>query len=223
MHNINTKIMISGFSDPRKILDFPGAHGFCMTREQILAAQYPTTRLYRIPVQSASSLEENIIDFAKDEKWPPRFFDVPEAGGSNGSFVRHFPSKQESILFWAHLDLFYHTNHGIRDFLVAIRDKVIHHKTLMMQLSNPRLGFQTLEREGVKMLRNMVNHRQDLRSAEFEWRETVAGRLLPEVDWRPARVDRCDARITMDGRIEAQIPEQWDRRAAANMNIYAMY
>ena len=223
MHNVNTKIMINGFSDPRRILDFPGAHGFCMTRDQIVIAQHPTTRLYRVPIQAASSLEENVINLAKDEKWPPQFFDVPEAGGSNGSLVRHLPSNQELILFFAHMEFFCQTNIGTRDFMVAIRDYVINYKTLMMQLSHPRIGFQTLKREGVKALRNKVNRRQDLRTAECEWRATIAGRLLPEIEWEPFGVDSCDVRIARDGRIEATIPEDWDRREMASMNLYATY
>lgn len=91
----------------------------------------------------------------------------------------------------------------------------------MMQLSGPRTGLPTLAREGVRGLRRRVNLRKDLRSAEVEWKGTITGRLLPDVEWKTAKVDKCDAWITPDGRIEAQIPEQWDRRKAASMNVYA--
>ena len=93
----------------------------------------------------------------------------------------------------------------------------------MMQLSGPRTGLPTLAREGVKGLGRRVNLRKDLKSAEAEWKSTITGRLLPDVEWKTAKVDKCEARITSDGRIEAQIPEQWDRRKAASMNVYADY
>jgi len=63
--------------------------------------------------------------------------------------------------------------------------------------------------------------RKDLKTAETEWRGTIAGRLLPDVEWNTAKVDRCEAWITADGRIGAQIPEKWDRRKAASMNMFA--
>lgn len=221
MHNTNTKIMISGFRDIHKILEFPGAHGFSLTREQIVTAQLPTTRPYRIPLRSASSLPENAITQAKDAKWPPRFFDSTEAGGSNGSFIRYFSSRLQTILSSTQSDLFYHTCRGLRDFLAVIRGDVVNYRIFMMQLSGPRTGLPTLAREGVRGLRRRVNLRKDLRSAEVEWKGTITGRLLPDVEWKTAKVDKCDAWITPDGRIEAQIPEQWDRRKAASMNVYA--
>ena len=221
MHNVNTKIMISGFRDTRKIFGFPGAHGFSLTKEQIVAAQLPTTQSCRIPPQSALSLPENAITLAKDAKWPPRFFDATEAGGSNGTFVRYFPSRLQTTLLSAQSDLFRHIRHGIGAFLAVVRDNVVNYRILMMQLSNPRTGLQTLAREGVRGLRRKVNLRKDLRSAEMEWKDTIAGRLLPDVEWQTTKMDKCEVWITADGRIEAQIPEQWDRRkAASSVNIY---
>jgi len=221
MHNVNTKIMISGFRDTHKILAFPGAHGFSLTREQIVAAQLPTTRSCRIPPQSASSLPGNAITQAKKARWPPQFFDPTEAGGSNGTFVRHFSSRLQTILLSTQSDLFYHMCLAIRDFLAVIRDDVVNYRIFMAQLSNPHTGLQTLAHEGVRGLRRRVNLRKDLKSAETEWKGTITGRVLPDVEWRTAKVGKCEAWITPDGRIEAQIPEDWDRRKAASMNVYA--
>ena len=224
MHNVNTKIMISAFRDTQKIFDFPGAHGFSLTKEQIVAAQLLTTQSCRIPPQSAISLPENAISLAKDAKWPPRFFDTTEVGGSNGTFVRYFSSRLQTILLSTQSDLFYHTCLAIRDFLVVIRDDVVNYRIFMMQLSNPHVGLQTLAREGVRGLKRRVNLRKDLRSAEIEWKGTLAGRLLPDVEWKTAKVDKCEVWITVDGRIEAQIPEQWDRRkAAGSVKVYASH
>lgn len=223
MHNVNTKIMISGFRDIRKILEFPGAHGFSLTKEQIVAAQLPTTRSSHIPSHSVSSLPESTMTLAKDAKWPPQFFDPAEAGGSNGSFIRHFSSRLQTILLSTQTDLFYHTCLALRDFLVVVRDDVVNYRIFMMQLSNSRTGLPTLAREGVRGLGRRVNLWKDLRSAEIEWKGTITGRFLPDVEWKTAKVDKCEAWITPDGRIEAQIPEQWDRRKAANMNVYATY
>jgi hypothetical protein len=222
MHNVNTKIMISGFRDIRKILDFPGAHGFSLTKEQIVAAQLPTTRSCRIPPQSVSSLPENAISLAKDAKWPPRFFDATEAGGSNGIFARYFSSRHQTILLSTQSELFHHTCLAMRDFLAMVRDDVVNYRIFMMQLSHPRTGLQVVAREGVRGLKRRVDLRKDLRSAEIEWKDTIAGRMLPDVEWRPAKVDKCEAWITADGGVEARIPERWDhRKAASSINIYA--
>ena len=223
MHSTDTKIMISGFRDIRKILELPGAHGFSLTREQIVAARLPTTRPCRVPPRSVSSLPESAITRAKDAKWPPLFFDPTETGGSNGSFTRYFSSRLQTILLSTQSDLFYHTCLAFRDFLAIIRDDVVNYRIFMMQLSGPRTGLPILAREGMKELRRRVNLRKDLKSAEAEWKGTIAGRLLPDVEWKTAKVDKCEAWITPDGRIQAQIPEQWDRRKAASMNIYADY
>ena len=220
MHNVDTKIMISGFRDTRKIFEFPGAHGFSLTKEQIVAARLPTAQSCRIPSQSALSLPENAITLAKDAKWPPGFFDVTEAGGSNGIFIRYFSSRLQSILSSTQKDLFYHTHLATRDFMAMIRDDVVNYKIFMMQLLHPRTGLQILTREGVKGLKKRVDLRKDLRSGEKEWKGTVTGRLFPDVEWNIARVNRCEAWVTSDGRVEALIPEQWDRRNAASMNIY---
>ena len=221
MHNVKTKIMISAFRDVRRILEFPGAHGFSVTKEQIVAARLPTARPCGILPQSSSSLSELAITQVKKEKWPPQFFDTVEAGGSNGSFVRCFSSRFQMILLAMQRDLFYHTCLAIRDFLSVIRDDVVNYRIFMMQLTNPRTGSLTLAHEGVKGFRRLVNIRKDLRSAEVEWKRTITGRVLPDVEWRPAKVDKCEVWITPDGRIEAQIPERWDRRKAASMNVYA--
>jgi len=221
MHNVETKIMISGFRDVRRVLEFPGAHGFSVTKEQIVAARLPTARSCSVPPQSASSLPENAIAQAKEEKWPPRFFDTVEAGGSNGSFVRCFSSRFLAILLSTQRDLFYHTCLAIRDFLTLVRDDVVNYRIFMMQLSNPHAGNLTLAREGVKGFKRLVNLRRDLRSAEVEWKRTITGRVLPDVEWRPAKVDKCEVWITADGRIEAQIPQRWDRRKAASANVYS--
>ena len=222
-HDVSTKIMISGFRDIHKILEFPGAHGFSLTKEQILAAKHRTPHPHHIQPQSASSLPENAIALAKDAKWPPQFFDSTEAGGSNGSFVRCFSSRLQTILLSTQTDLFYHTCLALRDFLTVVRDDIVNYRIFMIQLSNPRTGLQTLAREGVKGLRRRVNMRKDLKSAETEWKSTITGRLLPDVEWKALKVDRCEAWITADGKIGAQIPEQWDRRKAASMNVYADY
>ncbi|KAF9644207.1 hypothetical protein BDM02DRAFT_3122257 [Thelephora ganbajun] len=221
MHNVTTKIMISGFRDIRRILEFPGAHGFSLTKEQIVAAKLPTTRSYYVPPQSASSLSEGVVAQAKDVKWPPQFFDTTEAGGSSGSFIRCFSSKLQTILVSTQTDLFYHTCLALRDFLAIIRDDVVNYRIFMMQLSNPHTGIPTLAREGIKGLRRRVNLRKDLGGAEAEWKSTITGRFLPDVEWRTAKVDKCETWITADGRIKAQIPEQWDRRKAASVNVYA--
>ena len=221
LHGVKTKIMISGFRDIRKILEFPGAHGFSLTKEQIVAAQLPTTRSCHIPLRSASSLPENAITQAKDAKWPPQFFDATEDGGSNGSFARHFSSRLRMILLSTQTDLFSRTCLALRDFLAIIRDDVVNYRIFMMQLSNPQTGLPTLAREGVKGLRRRVNLRKDLKTAETEWKGTITGRFLPDVEWKTAKVDKCEAWITADGRIEAQIPGQWDRRKAASMNVFA--
>lgn len=204
--------MISGFRDIRKISEFPGAHGFSISKEQIVASQFPTTRSCRVPPQSASSLPENAITQAKDAKWPSQFFDPTEAGGSNGSFIRHFSSRLQTILLSTQSDLFFHTCHALRDFSAVIRDDVVNYRIFMMQLSNPHTSLPTLAREGVRGLRRRVNLRKDLRSAEMEWKGTITGRFLPDVEWRAAKVDKCEAWITPDGGIEAWIPERWDRR-----------
>lgn len=221
MHNVNTKIMISDFRDTRKILEFPGAHGFSIFKEQIVAAQLPTTRSYHIPPQSASSLPESAIARAKDAKWPPRFFDPIEAGGSNGSFSRCFSSRLHTILLSTQSDIFSHTRYALRDFFAIIRDDVVNYRIFMTQLSNPHTGVPILAREGVRALMRRVNLRKDLKSAEAEWKGTMTGRFLPDVEWKAAKVDKCEARITPEGRIEARIPERWDRRKAASMNVYA--
>ena len=220
-HNVETKIMISGFRDTWKILEFPGAHGFSMTKEQIVSAQLPTLRSCRIPPHFASSLPEDAMDLAKGVKWPPRFFDTIEAVGPNGSFVRCFSSRVQTIVLSIQRDLFYHTSLAIRDFFILVQDDVVIYRVLMMQLLDPRTGMRTLEREGAKALGRLVNLRQDLRSAEQEWLDTTTGRLLPDVEWKPARVGKCVARITSDRSIVAYIPQQWDRRKAARRNIQA--
>ena len=204
--------MISAFRDVRNILDFPGAHGFSVAKEQIVAAKLPTSRPYHVPPHSSSSLPDDAIISAKEAKWPLRFFDIPEAGGSNGSFVRCFTPRQHMILLTTQADLFYHASLAIRDFLTVIRDDVVNYRIFMMQLLNPRTGIPTMAREGVKGLRRTVNYRRDLESGEAVWRGTITGRFLPEVEWKIAKVDRCEVWITSDGRIEAQIPEEWDRR-----------
>lgn len=223
MHNIQTKIMISGFRDIRKILEFPGAHGFAITKEQIDAAQVPTARSCCIPPQVASSLPENAVVEAKDTKWPPRFFDTVEVGGSNGSFIRHFASRDQRILFSTQTDLFHHTSLAIRDFLTVVRDDVVNYRIFMMQLSNPQAGIPALAREGVKGFQRLVNTRMDLRKAEVEWKRTITGRFLPDIEWIPANVDKCEAWITPDGRIEAVIPEEWDRREAVSRDTYVSF
>ena len=216
MHNASTRIMITGFRDIRRVLDFPGAHGFSLTKEQILSAHLPNTQPCRIPPQSTP---KNAITQARSAKWPPQFFDPTETGGSNGSFVRYFPSRLQTILLSTRSDFFHHAFFALRDFLTLIRDDVVHYRILMIQLSGPRTGIPTLAREGVKGLRRRVNQRKDLGTAEAEWRDTITGRFLPEVEWRTEKVGTCDAWITPDGGIEARIPEQWDRRnAASNIN-----
>ena len=47
-HSVENKIVISGFRDTWKVLEFPGVHGFSMTKEQIVSAQLPTLRSCRI-------------------------------------------------------------------------------------------------------------------------------------------------------------------------------
>ena len=220
MHKIDTKIMISGFRDIRRILEFPGADGFSLNKEQIVAAQTPTTQPCSVPPQSASSLPENPVTQAKDAKWPPRFFDRTEAGGSGGRFIRHFSSRLQTILLSTQTDLFYHTCLALRDFTSIIRDDVVNYRIFMMQLSHPYIGLSILTREGVKGLRARVNLRKDWRIAEAEWRCTVTGRWSPDVEWKTARVDKCEAWINADGIIEARIPEQWDRRKPVSVNIY---
>jgi len=221
MHDTDTKIMISGFRDLCKILAFPGAHGFSLTKEQIVAAKFPTPQSCRVPPRFPSSLPEKAITQAKDVKWPPQFFDTIEAGGSNGSFTRHFSSRLHTILSSAQSDLFCHTSLALRDFFAIIRDDVVNYRIFMLQLSGPRTGLPALAREGVRGLRRKVNLRKDLKSAETEWKSTVTGRFMPDVEWRTAKVDKCEAWITPDGGIVAQIPEHWDRRRAASMNVYA--
>jgi len=218
MHNVDTKIMISGFRDTQKIFEFPGAHGFSITKEQIVAAKLTTARSCRIP--SDLSLPKNAITLAKDAKWPPRFFDATEVRGSNGIFTRYFSSRSQSILTSTQEDLFSHTSLATRDFMAMVRDQVVNYRTYMMQLMNPRTALPTLARDGVKGLKKRVDMRKDLESGEDDWKETVVGRLLPDVNWNIARVDKCEAWITPDGRIEALIPEQWDRREAASKDIY---
>ena len=222
IHKVNTKVMISGFLNPWKILEFPGAHGFSLTTEQIVAAQVPTTQSCRVPPQSPSSLPENAIILAKEAKWPPQFFDATEAGGSNGFFVRYFSSRLQTVLLTTQSDLFCHTRHAIRDFLTVVHEDVVNYRRLMIQLSDPRTGLRTVAREGVKGLRRMVNQREGLRGAE-EWTGTLVGRFLPKVEWGVANVEDCDAWITADGRVEAQIPEQWYHREAASPDIYEEY
>ena len=221
MHNVDTKIMISGFRDIRKILKFPGAHGFSLTKEQIVAAKVPTPQSYRIPSRFPSSLPDNAITQAKDVKWPPQFFDPIEAGGSNGSFIRHFPPRLQTILSSTQSDLFCHTSLALRDFFTIIRDDVVNYRIFMLQLSGQRTGLPALARESVRGLRRKVNLRKDLKSAEAEWKGTITGRFMPDVEWKTAKVDKCEAWITPNGGIVAQIPEHWDRRRAASMNVYA--
>lgn len=223
MHNIETKIMISGLRDIRKIAEFPGAHGFSITKEQIVSARITTSRLCRIPPQSASFLPEDATNQARGAKWPPRFFDVAPVGGSNGNFVRCFPSRLQTVMMSIQRDLFCHTGKAIRDFLALIRDDVVGYRILMRQLLNPRTGIQTLAYEGVGTLSRIVNSKKDLRSAEVEWRSTITGRILPKVQWEPTIVNKCEVWITPEGRIEALIPAQWDRRMVASMDIEADY
>jgi len=213
--------MISGFHDIRRILEFPGADGFSLRKEQIVIAKVSTARSCRVPPRPPSSLPENMIAQAKAMKWPPQFFDPTKAGGSNGSFTLHFPPRLQSIVLSAQSDLFFCTSNALRDFFAVIRDDVVNYRIFMLQLSGPRTGLPTLAREGVRGLRRRVNLRKDLRSAEVEWKGTITGRVLPDIEWRTARVDKCEAWITRDGGILAQIPEQWDRRRAASMNVYA--
>ena len=223
MHDVQTKIMISGFRGIRKILEFPGAHGFVIIKEQIDAAQVPDARSCCIPPQSASSLPESAVVEAKGAKWPPQFFDAVEVGGSNGSFIRHFTSRDQTILFSTQRDLFYHTSLAIRDFLTLVRDEVVNYRIFMMQLSNPQAGIPVLAREGVKGFQRLVNTKMDLRRAEVEWKRTTTGRFLPDVEWIPAKVDKCEAWITADGRIEAVIPEEWDRREVVSRDTYVSF
>ena len=218
MHSVDTKIMISGFRDTQKIFEFPGAHGFSITKEQIVAAKLTMVRSRR--TLSASSLPENTITLAKDAKWPPRFFDAAEVGGSNGIFTRYFSSRPQSILTSTQEDLFSHTSLATRDFMAMVRDQVVNYRIYVMQLMNPRTALPTLARDGVKRLKKMVDQRKDLESGQKDWKNTLTGRSLPDVNWNIARVDKCEAWITPDGRIEALIPEKWDRREAASKNIY---
>lgn len=211
--------MINAFRNARSILEFPGAHGFSITREQINCARLPSLRSYHIPRQSASSLPEHAINRAKGAKWPPRFLDTIGAGGINGSFVRYFPSRHRTIVSSIQKDLFDHTGRAIRDFLTLIREDVANYRVLMMRLTNPHIGDKVLAQLGAKVLKRIVNSKKDLRSAEAKWKNTVTGRFLQDVEWQPAYVNKCDAWITADGRIQAQIPVQWDRRMAADMDV----
>jgi len=220
MHNTDTKIMISGFCDIRKILAFPGAHGFSLTKDQIVGAKLPTPQSWSIPSRFPSSLPENAIAQAKEVKWPPQFFESIDAGGSNGSFIRHFSSRFQTILSSTQSDLFCHTSIALQDFFAIIRDDVVNYRLFMLQLSGQRTGLPALAREGVRGLRRKVNLRRDLKSAETEWKSTVTGRFMPDVEWKTGRVDKCDAWVTKNGGIVAQIPEHWDRRRAASMNVY---
>jgi hypothetical protein len=223
MHNVGAKIMISAFSDLRKVLAFPGAHGFSVTKEQIVSARLPTSRSRRIPLQSASSLPQYAIDRAKAEKWPPQFFDAPEAGGSNGSFVRCFPSRLETTVFTIQRDLFHDAWPAIREFLIIVRDEVVHYRILMMQLVNPQTGSQTLARESAQRLKEILYSERDLRRAEIKWNKTLAARFVQSVEWVPTGADKCDVWLASDGTIVAQVPERWDRRGIPSMNIYAEF
>jgi len=221
MHNVDTKIMISGFRDTQKIFEFPGAHGFSLTKEQIVAARLPTMRSCHVPPQSTSSLPESAIALAKDAKWPPRFFDSTATGGSDGTFARYFSPKLRAILTATQKDLYDHTSPAIRDFLVMVRNDVVNYRMNMMRLSDPHIGLQVLTYEAVKGLRRKANEMKDPRGAEMEWKETVAGRLLPDVQWRPVKGDKCDVWITENWTIEGRFPEQWDRREVAKrVKIY---
>ena len=215
MHNVQTKIMVSGFRDIRKILEFPGASGFSISKEQIVFARLPTARSCCIPPQSASSLPENAVMDANEVNWPPKFFDGVETGGSGGSFVRCFSLRQQTLILTIHRDVFYHTGLALQDLMAFVRDNVVNYKILMLRLTDPRTGMQTLAREGAEALMRTVNSKKDLRSAEKEWKNTMTGRCLPEVEWITARVDKCEAWFTSDGRIKAVIPDRWDRRKAA--------
>ena len=215
--------MVSAFRDHdmHKILEFPGAHGFSISREQIVSAKLPTSLPCRVPPQSASSLPEDAISQAKDAKWPPRFFDPVGAGGSNGSFIRSFPSGLQKVVLLSQKDLFDHNSAANKKFMLLILEDVVNYKIYLRNLSHPRSGDRNLNRGGNKALARIVNKRRDLRSAEIEWRCTIAGRLGPQVEWIPADVDICTTLVAADGWIEAQIPERWDRREAASMNIEA--
>ena len=213
--------MISGFREIRKIVQFPGAHGFTVSKEQITSAESTNPRSHPVPPQSTASLPEDAFNRAERAKWPPRFFDAAEDGGSKGSFARCFPSRLQTVLVSSQRELFLDGCLAIENFLVLVRDQVVGYKVFMEQLSNPHTGIKTMARVGVKQLEKIVNFKKDLRSAEIEWMETVTGRVLPAVYWMPERVDKCQVCITPDGRVVARIPKQWDRRKAASMNIEA--
>jgi hypothetical protein len=158
---------------------------------------------------------------AKEVKWPPKFFDRIETGGSDGSFVRCFSSRQQTLILTIHRDVFYHTSFALRDLTAFVREDVVNYRILMMRLADPKMGMHTLACEGTEALMRIVNSRKDLRSAEKEWKDTVTGRCLPEVEWMVARVDKCEAWFTSDGRVKAVIPHRWDRRKAAAKETYA--
>ena len=92
----------------------------------------------------------------------------------------------------------------------------------MIKYSDPKTSEAALACEGAKALKGILKRRKDLRSAEDEWMRTLTGRYLPDVLWVTANVGGCDVWTTTDGKaLVAQIPEHWDRREAASMDVYA--
>lgn len=222
MHNVNTKIMISELDDIRRILDFPGAHGFCLTKGQIDTVQLPTRRPCRIPPQSPSSLPKVAFIQAEGAEWPSRYFDDDKVGASERQFSRYLPSRLYSILLMNHVQIFDHTARTLREFSRFVRDHVLIHRARMIKYSDPKTSEAALACEGAKALKGILKRRKDLRSAEDEWMRTLTGRYLPDVLWVTANVGGCDVWTTTDGKaLVAQIPEHWDRREAASMDVYA--
>lgn len=219
MHDVETKIMISSFRDAHKILEFPGAHGFSITKDQIVSAQLHSCQR-RVPYNSAPNLPEGALIRAKSATWPPQFFDTAKAGGSDGTFVRYFPSRLQTVLSSTQRVLFDKNGNGIRDFLSIVREDVLSYRAFMAQLSNSNTWNRTMMQESVRGLKRTVNSTKDWRSVEEQWKSTTTGRSLPDVEWRPSKlVKRCEIWITRDGRIVAEVPEGWDKDKAAGGKV----
>ena len=209
MHNLETKIMINGFKLPQ-MLEFPGAHGFSITEYQIYEAQKPTSLSDPPPHWSTASLPQDAIDRAKEAKWPPQFFDPPQAGGSDGSFVRFFTSRLELIVFMVQRNTFYDTSYAVKTFMGFIREEVVEYRMLMERLLDPQTSKQAILQEGAKALKKILDSEMDLLSSYKKWNSTLIGRYLPAVQWRLTQEFGCNVWIDAKGELVADLPDSWN-------------
>lgn len=221
MHKVETKIMITALKDLYKILEFPGAHGFSLTKEQIIDTQPSTSLSYPFPPQPASSLPQEAIDQAKVAKWPPNPFHLPRGGGSDECFESFFPSRLQSVVATLQMDLQIGALVANQEFLAVIREEVVSYRIYMGQLTEPQTAIQTIRQEGARALKRLVNAKKDLGLAKKDWECTLTSRFLP-IQWKPTkRANKCEVWITEEGEAWAEIPQSWDRGSkAVSVNDY---